>query len=67
MNPQYFVRLCDTDDDEDDKCTLVVSLMQKYARVKKTIEKKQDTEIAIGFDVFKVSRICDKFKYYCYH
>ena len=54
MNPQYFVRLRDSDDDKDDTCTLVVSLMQKYTRVRKTMEKKQDTEIAIGFDVFKV-------------
>jgi hypothetical protein len=54
MNPQYFVRLSDPDDDDDDACTLVVSLMQKYTRVRKTVEKTDDTELAIGFDIFKV-------------
>ena len=57
MNPQYFVCLRDSDDDDNDKCTLVVSLMQKYTRVRKTVEKSDDTESPIGFDVFKVAMI----------
>ena len=65
-NPQYIMRLeaeADSDDDDDDdddedvddKCTLVVSLTQKYARAKKT-RRKVDTDpsVAIGFSVFKV-------------
>ena len=53
MNPQYFIRLTTSDDDDDEQlCTLVVSLIQKYTRVSKTKQKSDDTENAIGFDLY---------------
>ena len=55
LNPQYYVRLVDVDEnDEDEECTLVVSLMQKYARARRTTEKSDTTDTAIGFDIYKV-------------
>ena len=45
----------DGDGDGDDKCTLVVSLMQKYARAKRTRRKVDSgTDVAIGFNIYKV-------------
>ena len=35
MNPQFKVELRDSDDDEDDLCTCVISLMQKGSRKRK--------------------------------
>ncbi|KAK2189008.1 hypothetical protein NP493_110g00003 [Ridgeia piscesae] len=56
-NPQYFVRLeAEADNgDGDDMCALVVSLMQKYARAKRTRRKVDSgTDVAIGFNIYKV-------------
>ena len=59
-NPQYILRLgaqsSDDDDDEgNDKCTLVVSFMQKFARMKRTLRKVDSgTDVAIGFNLYKV-------------
>ena len=57
-NPQYFVKLTDTDEMDDvDTCTLIVSLMQKFRRQMKTSTKKtENQEEAIGFDVLKVKK-----------
>ena len=55
INPQYFIELVDMDEeDEDETCTLVVSLMQKHARMRRTIERKESCEASLGIDVFKV-------------
>ena len=51
------MRLSDADENDDDaQCTLVVSLMQKFARARRTTEKKDDTDCAIGFDIYKVKK-----------
>ncbi|ELU01678.1 hypothetical protein CAPTEDRAFT_182806 [Capitella teleta] len=55
LNPQYFIRLTDPDEDDDEElCTLVVSLVQKFTRRRKTFEKTDDTQGAIGYDVYRV-------------
>lgn len=55
LNPQYFLRLesSDSDGDDGENCLLVVSLMQKYSRVRKTQLATTDTDAAIGFDLYK--------------
>ncbi len=55
-NPQYFVKLSDPDKGDDEQtCTLCVSLMQKYRRQLKVKRKTtEDLEEAIGFDILKV-------------
>ncbi len=45
-NPQFRVVLVDSDDDEDDLCTCVISLMQKGSRRKKAM--KGDGCLTIG-------------------
>ena len=49
-NPQYFVKLTDTDETDDvDTCTLIISLMQKFRRqMKTTLQKTENLEEAIG-------------------
>ena len=55
-NPQYAVTLRDPDeDDEDKKCTLLVSLMQKNARALRTKRKVSMANIATNFDLYQVS------------
>ena len=39
---------------DDDKCSVVVSLMQKHSRLNKTRYNVQSAEIAITFDLYKV-------------
>lgn len=52
LNPQYVMTLNDPDeDDNDDKCTVIVALMQKNRRVRRHIGVKN---LSIGFSVFKV-------------
>lgn len=49
INPQYIVTLNDPDeDDDDDLCTFVVSVMQEYTR------KKGLENLKIGFSIYKV-------------
>ena len=57
MNPQYFVKLTDTDETDDvDTCTLIVSLMQKFRRKLRTQMKTvAHLNLAIGFKIYKVS------------
>jgi calpain len=50
-NPQYTITLSDVDEDEDDKCTLIVALMQKNKRSQKSTGVKC---LSIGFALFKV-------------
>ncbi len=54
-NPQYFVQMTDTDNEDNTKSTLVVSLMQKYRRQMKTdLLNTAGLEEAIGFDILRV-------------
>jgi hypothetical protein len=54
-NPQFMVNLHDVDqDDNSEKCTIVVSLMQKDARLKR-LKTKTDSEEFIQFKIFKVN------------
>ena len=53
-NPQYTITLLDVDDDEDDKCTLIVALMQKNRRS----QRRMGVEcLTVGFAMYKVSHI----------
>ena len=51
------MKLVDPDEDDDEqKCTISISLMQKYRRQLKVARKTlDDLEEAIGFDILKVS------------
>ncbi|XP_078351287.1 calpain-9-like isoform X1 [Oculina patagonica] len=53
MNPQYRVDLQDADDDEDDKCSLTVALMQTKRRKLKAEEGKP--MLTIGFSIYKIT------------
>lgn len=53
MNPQYRVDLEDADDDEDDKCSLTVALMQTKRRKLKAEEGKP--MLTIGFSIYKIT------------
>ena len=52
MNPQYIITLIDKDeDDEHDKCTLIIALMQKNHRIKR---KMGVDTLTIGFAIYEV-------------
>jgi hypothetical protein len=51
-NPQYLVDLKEPDDNRKKVC-LIVSLMQKFTRLKKSATRLTDTELPIGFDIYK--------------
>ena len=57
-NPRFYIRLGappdDDEEDEQDKCTLIVSLMQKYARRQRTVRRVDDTRLAIGINLYEV-------------
>ena len=38
-NPQFLIKLVDSDNDDDEMCTCVVSLMQKGSRKKKALSE----------------------------
>ena len=61
-NPRCYIRLgTPTDDDEEDtqdKCTLIVSLMQKHARKERTLRRVDETGVAIGFNLYEVRGEC---------
>lgn len=51
-NPQYVMKLEDPDEDDDiDKCTVIVSLMQKYRRMKRSVGLDF---LTIGFEIYQV-------------
>ena len=50
-NPQYLAVLEDSDDDEDDLCTCIISLMQKGTRKKKS-QNQMDGCLTIGNTFF---------------
>lgn len=55
-NPQYNVQLTDSDPNDDDNlCTVIVAIMQKYRRELKCTGIEN---MAIGFAVYEVS--CNK-------
>ena len=58
-NPQFSIVLEDVDEDDDEhpsdgKCTLVVSLMQKDARKKRTLQKTDFAAYGISFGLYRV-------------
>ena len=53
-NPQFLLKREDVDIyDNENKCTIIVALMQKNSRLKR-IKNKQDSEEYIQFKIFKV-------------
>lgn len=52
-NPQYVLRLEDTDDDDDSVCSVIVQLMQKDRR---KIKQLGETYHFIGFVIYKLPR-----------
>ena len=49
------VTLVDPDDDDDDnKCSLIVSLMQKDSRRMRSVQKVDSANVAMAFDIYKV-------------
>ena len=53
INPQYHIHLKDPDSaDHENKCTVIISLMEKGY--------KAATQIAIGYDIYKVTLIKKK-------
>ena len=56
-NPQFLIKLVDSDNDDDEMCTCVVSLMQKGSRKKKALsESGGGGALSIG----KYSRVPNK-------
>ncbi|CAH1793460.1 unnamed protein product [Owenia fusiformis] len=54
-NPQYLIRLEDPDEDDDDKkCTLIISLTQKHRRLMRSHLRVSYANLAIGFDIYRV-------------
>merc|ERR1712156_1264998 len=51
-NPQFLIKLVDSDNDEDELCTCVVSLMQKGSRKKKALSKTGGGALSIGFAIY---------------
>ena len=55
INPQFLVILRDVDkDDNENMATVIVSLMQKDARIKRIKTRQETTEEFIQFRLFKV-------------
>jgi calpain len=51
-NPQYVIELEDSDEgDEDDKCTVIVALMQKNRRAQRKLGMDC---LTIGFAIYQV-------------
>lgn len=57
-NPQYVLKLQDTDDDDDTVCSVIVQLMQKDRR---KLKQKGEMFKYIGFIIYKV---CGTFSLY---
>ena len=53
-NPQYVLKLQDTDDDDDNVCSVIVQLMQKDRR---KLKQKGEIFRYIGFLIYKVWNI----------
>ena len=47
-NPQFLIKLVDSDNDDDEMCTCVVSLMQKGSRKKKALSESGGGALSIG-------------------
>ena len=54
-NPQYVMKLQDTDDDDDNVCSMIVQLMQKGMR--RELKPKGEKSKLIGFYIYKVGNI----------
>jgi calpain, invertebrate len=54
-NPQFFIKLTDVDeDDNENKATIVIALMQKDSRLKRAKTMKDSAEEFIQFKLFKI-------------
>jgi len=51
-NPQFLIKLVDSDNDDDEMCTCVVSLMQKGSRKKKALSESGGGALSIGFAIY---------------
>jgi len=47
---------------DDDKCEVIVSLMQKNSRCNKSLYRGQSTEVAMTFDVYEVWHLTSFFQ-----
>lgn len=54
MNPQYLITLRDSDEDDDDVCTVIIALMQKDRRKGRQFNLKM---LSIGFNIYKCKPI----------
>ena len=60
-NPQFMVQLVDVDkNDNEDKATVIISLMQKYTRIRR--QSDESSEEYIQFRIFKVIFLNRSFK-----
>ena len=55
INPQYSLTV-KRPDQSSPTATVLVSLMQKHGRLKRTINKTDNANIPMSFDVYKVSK-----------
>lgn len=53
-NPQYVLKLQDTDDDDDSVCSIIIQLMQKDRR---KIKQKGENYQYIGFVIYRVTKL----------
>ncbi|KAK6028837.1 calpain family cysteine protease [Ostertagia ostertagi] len=61
-NPQYRVQLTDSDPDDDDElCTVIFAVMQKYRR---NLKAQGLDNVPIGFAVYDVSTFCYGFEFF---
>ena len=56
MNPQYVMTLEDSDEDDDDHCTCVISLLQKGTRKKRVVTNGSGC-LTIGFTIYKLNDV----------
>merc|ERR1739847_92726 len=53
MNPQYLTIVEDTDEDDDELCTMIIGIMQKGSRRRKA-ENDEDGALTIGFSIYHI-------------
>ncbi|ESO02633.1 hypothetical protein HELRODRAFT_66381 [Helobdella robusta] len=56
-NSQYSIQLANNDDNSN-KCCIIISLMQKHSKMARTQLRVQYTEIPLLFDLYKVVLVC---------
>ena len=53
LNPQYWLEVGSPAEGLEGS-TVIISIMQKYTRRRKTVEQREHTEEAVGFDIHRV-------------